>query len=39
MYHRFALPHYWQVCDWLRSRGITHVWLDSDGDIHDMIPI
>jgi uroporphyrinogen decarboxylase len=39
MFRRFALPHYRRVCDWLRSRGITHIWLDSDGDIHDLIPI
>jgi uroporphyrinogen decarboxylase len=39
MFRRFALPHYQRVCDWLRSRGIEHIWLDSDGDIHDLIPI
>jgi hypothetical protein len=39
MFRRLALPHYRRVCDWLRSRGITHIWLDSDGDIHDLIPI
>ena len=39
MFRRFALPHYRRVCDWLRSRGIKHIWLDSDGDIHDLIPI
>ena len=39
MFRRLALPHYRRVCDWLRSRGIQHIWLDSDGDIHDLIPI
>jgi uroporphyrinogen decarboxylase len=39
MFRRFALPHYRRVCDWLRSQGIEHIWLDSDGDIHDLIPI
>ena len=28
-----------RVCDWLRSRGVRHIWLDSDGDIHSLIPI
>ena len=39
MYRRFALPHYRRVCDWLRSQGIRHIWLDSDGQIQDLIPI
>ena len=39
MFRRFALPHYRRVCDWLRGRGIKHIWLDSDGDIHELIPI
>jgi uroporphyrinogen decarboxylase len=39
MFRRLALPHYRRVCDWLRSRGIEHIWLDSDGDIHELIPI
>ncbi len=39
LYRRFALKHYRRVCDWLRSRGVRHIWLDSDGDIHSLIPI
>ncbi len=39
LYRRFALKHYRRVCDWLRSRGIRHIWLDSDGDISELIPI
>jgi hypothetical protein len=39
MFRRTALPHYRRVCDWLRAQGIEHIWLDSDGDIHDLIPI
>jgi uroporphyrinogen decarboxylase len=27
------------VCDWLREQGVAHIWLDSDGDIHSLIPI
>jgi uroporphyrinogen decarboxylase len=39
LYRKFALKHYRRVCDWLRARGIEHIWLDSDGDIHRLIPI
>ena len=39
LFRRTALPHYRRVCDWLRSRGVRHIWLDSDGDIHRLIPI
>jgi len=39
VFRRLALPHYRRVCDWLRGRGIEHIWLDSDGDIRDLIPI
>ena len=39
LFRRFALPRYRRVCDWLREQGIQHIWLDSDGDIHELIPI
>ncbi len=39
MFRKFALPRYKRVCDWLRSRGIKHIGLDSDGDITELIPI
>ena len=39
LYRTFALKHYRRVCDWLHSRGIKHIGLDSDGDIHKLIPI
>jgi hypothetical protein len=39
LFRRFALPHYRRVCDWLRAHGVQHIWLDSDGDIHELIPI
>ena len=39
LFRKFALKHYRRVCDWLRSRGVQHIWLDSDGDIHKLIPI
>jgi hypothetical protein len=39
MFRKFALKHYRRVNDWLRSRGIQHIGLDSDGNISKLIPI
>jgi hypothetical protein len=39
LYRQFALKHYRRVNDWLHSRGIKHIGLDSDGDIRLLIPI
>jgi uroporphyrinogen decarboxylase len=39
LYRKFALKHYRRVNDWLRSRGIQHIGLDSDGNITKLIPI
>jgi len=39
LYRKFAFKHYRRVCDWLHSRGIKHIGLDSDGDISLLIPI
>jgi uroporphyrinogen decarboxylase len=39
MYRAFALKHYRKVNDWLRSQGIRHIGLDSDGNISELIPV
>ena len=39
MYRRFAFKHYRRVNDWLRSCGVRHIGLDSDGAIDELIPI
>jgi len=39
LYGRFSLKHYRRVNDWLRSRGIRHIGLDSDGDVNELIPL
>jgi uroporphyrinogen decarboxylase len=39
LYRRFALKHYRRVNDWLRSKGIQHIGLDSDGNIAELIPV
>jgi len=39
LFRRYALPHYRRVTDYVRSRGVEFVGLDSDGDITELIPI
>lgn len=39
MFRKFALRHYRRVNEWLRSQGIRHIGLDSDGDIRELIPV
>jgi len=39
LFRKFAFKHYRRVNDWLRSRGIKHIGLDSDGNITKLIPM
>ena len=39
LFGRFAMKHYRRVNDWLRSRGIRWIGLDSDGDVTRLIPL
>jgi uroporphyrinogen decarboxylase len=39
MFRKFAFKHYVRVNTWLRSQGIRHIGLDSDGNISELIPI
>ncbi|MGQ9631735.1 MAG: uroporphyrinogen decarboxylase family protein [bacterium] len=39
MVRRFMLPRYRRVVDFLRSRGVEFISLDSDGNISSLIPI
>ena len=39
MFRKFAFKHYRRVNEWLRSNGIQHIGLDSDGDISELIPV
>jgi len=39
MFRRFASKHYRRVNDWLNSKGIRYIGLDSDGDISQLIPV
>ena len=39
LYRKFALKHYSRVCNWLKSKGVEHIGLDSDGNIWELIPI
>jgi len=39
MARRYMLPRYRQVADFVRSRGVRYVGLDSDGQIGPLIPV
>ncbi len=39
MVRRYMLPRYRRVVEFLRSRGVEFISLDSDGDVHSLIPI
>ncbi|SHF23511.1 Uroporphyrinogen-III decarboxylase [Caldanaerobius fijiensis DSM 17918] len=39
MVRKFMLPRYRKVTDFLRSKGIDLIFVDSDGDISELIPI
>jgi uroporphyrinogen decarboxylase len=39
MFRKFALKHYRRVNDWLRSRGVKHIGLDSDGNVSKLVPV
>ena len=39
MARRYMFPRYRRVTDFLRDRGVEFIYLDSDGDISDLIPI
>ena len=39
LFRRYALPRYRKVVEFLHSRGIRHIGLDSDGDITELIPV
>ncbi len=39
VFRKCALPRYKRVVDFLRSRGVPYVSLDSDGDVTHLLPI
>ena len=39
MARRYMLPRYRKVVDYLRSRGVKYIGLDSDGQIDPLIPV
>ncbi len=39
MFRRFMVPRYKRVCEWLRSRGVEFVFVDSDGNVSELIPL
>ena len=36
---RYMLPRYQRVADYLRKRGVPYIGLDSDGQVHPLIPV
>ena len=36
---KYMLPRYRRVADFLRGRGVPYIGLDSDGQIHPLIPV
>ncbi len=39
MFRKFMVPRYAQVTEWVRSKGVKHVGVDSDGDVNELIPL
>ena len=39
IFREFLLPRYRQINDFLRSHGVRHIWLDSDGNTEVLIPL
>ncbi len=39
MFKKLFLPRYRKITDYLRSHGIDMIWLDSDGNVEDLIPL
>ena len=39
MARQYMLPRYRRVTEYLRSRGVPYVGLDSDGQVHPLIPV
>jgi uroporphyrinogen decarboxylase len=39
MFRRFLQPHYVRLCELLRDHGIETIFVDSDGDIGELIPL
>jgi len=37
MFHKFMIPRYIKLCDLIRSYGIDLIFMDSDGDINELI--
>ena len=39
MVRKYMLPRYRRVADFLRGRGVPYIGLDSDGQVHPLIPV
>lgn len=39
MFRRFLQPHYIRICELMRAHGIETIFVDSDGNIDELIPL
>lgn len=39
LFSRYMVPRYARVTEWLRSKGVKHVGVDSDGNVDELIPL
>jgi uroporphyrinogen decarboxylase len=39
LFEEYMVPRYKIVCDFLRSRGVNLICVDSDGDVRTLIPL
>jgi uroporphyrinogen decarboxylase len=39
VFRRFLLPRYRRINDFLRSHGVRHIWVDSDGNTEMLLPL
>lgn len=39
LFSRYMVPRYARVTEWLRSKGVKHVGVDSDGNVNELIPL
>lgn len=39
LFRRYMVPRYAKVTEWLRSKGVRHVGVDSDGNVSELVPL
>ena len=39
LFRKYAYKYYRKVCDYLHTRGVKYIFVDSDGDVQKLIPL